>query len=180
MAHIEALPLAEIALEMGAGRKLKTDVLDMAAGVELLVKRGDKVEKGQPWLRLHHNNRVPEVSLYPIVLLKGDERGANRLFLLLMCFSPFSHLAGGPAAARPRADAVQRTCRHQEPGVGVDSCAVAHPLRQELNVPSPIVIVFARLLARGSLCAINLSTFERSAVSLPLFLNLLMYALDES
>jgi hypothetical protein len=28
--------LAEIALEMGAGRKLKTDVLDMAAGVELL------------------------------------------------------------------------------------------------------------------------------------------------
>ena len=68
VAHIEALPLAEIALEMGAGRKLKTDVLDMAAGVELLVKRGDKVEKGQPWLRLHHNNRVPEVSLCPRAL----------------------------------------------------------------------------------------------------------------
>lgn len=59
--HIQALPLAEVALEMGAGRKRKTDILDMAAGVELLVKRGEHIEQGQPWLRVHHDGRLQQV-----------------------------------------------------------------------------------------------------------------------
>ncbi len=38
---------------LGAGREVKGQAVDPAAGVELLVKVGDRVEKGQPLARLH-------------------------------------------------------------------------------------------------------------------------------
>jgi len=38
---------------LGAGREVKGQAVDPAAGVELLAKMGDKVEKGQPLARLH-------------------------------------------------------------------------------------------------------------------------------
>ena len=48
-----ALGVARAALVLGAGREKKTDTIDPAAGVELLAKPGDQVEKGQPVARLH-------------------------------------------------------------------------------------------------------------------------------
>jgi len=38
---------------LGAGREVKGQAVDPAAGVELLAKVGDEVEKGQPLARLH-------------------------------------------------------------------------------------------------------------------------------
>ena len=47
---------------LGAGREVKGQRVDPAAGVELLVKAGAKVEKGQPLARLHvgRPDRLPE------------------------------------------------------------------------------------------------------------------------
>ena len=50
---LHALPIARAALELGAGRKRKTDSIDYAAGVELLRKTGDPVQRGEPVARLH-------------------------------------------------------------------------------------------------------------------------------
>lgn len=62
ISEINALALAEVALELGAGRKRKDDVLDLSAGVELLVARGSRVEIGQTWAKLHHDGRLHDVS----------------------------------------------------------------------------------------------------------------------
>lgn len=53
---LEALEVGLAAMELGAGRATKDDVIDMAVGVELLAKRGDKVKKGAPLARLHHRD----------------------------------------------------------------------------------------------------------------------------
>jgi len=46
----EALGLAII--ELGGGRKMMTDTIDHAAGLEMLVRLGDKVTAGQPLIRV--------------------------------------------------------------------------------------------------------------------------------
>merc|ERR1712088_20413 len=45
---------------LGAGRSLPDDVLDLSAGVEMLVGPGDRVEKGQVWAQVHHNRPIPD------------------------------------------------------------------------------------------------------------------------
>ena len=49
---------------LGAGREVKGQAVDPAAGVELLAKMGDEVEKGQPLARLHvgRPDRVEEAK----------------------------------------------------------------------------------------------------------------------
>ena len=44
--HIEALEIGESAMRLGAGRETFDDVIDMAAGIVLNKKVGDKIEKG--------------------------------------------------------------------------------------------------------------------------------------
>ncbi len=43
-------------LEMGGGRKFKDDKIDHSAGIELLCKHSDKIEKNQPLMILHLNS----------------------------------------------------------------------------------------------------------------------------
>lgn len=52
---IDPMRVAQAALEVGAGRKTKEDVVDLATGVTLLVEIGDRVEEGEPLAVLHHN-----------------------------------------------------------------------------------------------------------------------------
>ena len=52
--RIRPRAVAMAALEVGAGRRRKEDRIDPGAGVELLVARGDPVEKGAPLAVLHH------------------------------------------------------------------------------------------------------------------------------
>lgn len=44
---------------LGAGRAHPDDVLDLAAGVEMLVCPGDRVEEGQVWAVIHHHCDIP-------------------------------------------------------------------------------------------------------------------------
>jgi pyrimidine-nucleoside phosphorylase len=52
--HAENIGL--IAMELGAGRATKDDIIDLAVGVVLNKKRGDKVTKGEPLAYVHANS----------------------------------------------------------------------------------------------------------------------------
>lgn len=50
---IDALALADLALQLGAGRRHAEDEVDPAVGIELHTRAGERVEKGQPIAVLH-------------------------------------------------------------------------------------------------------------------------------
>lgn len=49
---IDTEQLGRVIVELGGGRRKLGDVLDSSVGLEMLVRLGDKVEKGQPLLRV--------------------------------------------------------------------------------------------------------------------------------
>ncbi len=53
---IAADDMAWAAFELGAGREKKGDPIDLAVGVEVLVKVGDNVAAGQPVVKIHAND----------------------------------------------------------------------------------------------------------------------------
>ena len=53
--HIVALEIGESAMRLGAGRETFDDVIDMAAGIVLNKKVGDKVAKGDVLCVVHTN-----------------------------------------------------------------------------------------------------------------------------
>ena len=50
---VDAFALAQVALELGAGRAKASDEIDHAVGIELHVRSGEKIAKGQPLATLH-------------------------------------------------------------------------------------------------------------------------------
>ena len=62
VADVDALAIADAALCLGAGRAQLTDVIDPLAGVELLVRHGDHVEKGQPLAKLYAKDRPERMA----------------------------------------------------------------------------------------------------------------------
>ncbi len=50
---VDARALGELAVKIGAGRRRAEDPVDPAVGVQLLARRGDRVEAGQPLALLH-------------------------------------------------------------------------------------------------------------------------------
>ncbi len=58
VARFGALGIGRAALALGAGREKKGDAIDYGAGVEVLVKTGDEVERGQPVARLYGVRQV--------------------------------------------------------------------------------------------------------------------------
>ena len=58
VADVDALAAADAALRLGAGRARLTDAIDPLAGVELLVRHGDSVHKGDPLARLYAKDRA--------------------------------------------------------------------------------------------------------------------------
>ena len=69
-----ALGVGRAAVVLGAGREKKTDKIDPAAGVELLAKPGERVERGDPVARLHGDRRAEEAEGLILQALEiGDE-----------------------------------------------------------------------------------------------------------
>ena len=56
--QVNARVVGETAVDLGAGRARKEDAIDLAVGILVHIKVGDKVEKGQPWFTIHANNEV--------------------------------------------------------------------------------------------------------------------------
>lgn len=55
--NILAEQVGQAGMLLGAGRRFKDDVLDLKVGLDLLVKIGDKVTKGDVICRIYHNER---------------------------------------------------------------------------------------------------------------------------
>ena len=55
---LDAYGVGIIAWRLGAGRARKEDAVSAAAGVRVLVREGDQVEKGQPLLELHADDEA--------------------------------------------------------------------------------------------------------------------------
>ncbi|WP_027624656.1 pyrimidine-nucleoside phosphorylase [Clostridium lundense] len=53
---IHAEKVGIVAMELGAGRATKEDIIDLSVGIVLNKKRGDKVLKGEPIAYVHANN----------------------------------------------------------------------------------------------------------------------------
>ncbi len=51
---IQALPLAQVLHELGAGRNRAGEPLHHDVGLELLVSIGQRLSAGTPWIRVHH------------------------------------------------------------------------------------------------------------------------------
>ena len=62
VARFDALSIGHAALLLGAGREKKGDRVDAGAGIEVLVKAGDKVEEGQPVARLYGGKNMERAA----------------------------------------------------------------------------------------------------------------------
>ena len=58
VARVAALEVGRAALLLGAGKEKKGDEVDPGAGIELFVKIGGEVEKGQPVARLYGKRKA--------------------------------------------------------------------------------------------------------------------------
>ena len=57
---IDALALALVALDLGAGRKEVKDTIDHAVGILVEVDIGESMTKGQTWVTIHHRGVLPK------------------------------------------------------------------------------------------------------------------------
>jgi len=79
--HIEAVEVGAAAGMLGAGRETKDSQLDLAVGLVLRKKVGDRVEAGEPLVELHVNDdrRLAEVEARLLnAFTIGDEQPAKR------------------------------------------------------------------------------------------------------
>lgn len=58
VSRFSALGIGQAALALGAGRERKDDEVDPGAGIEVLIKAGDRIEKDQPIARLYGRRNV--------------------------------------------------------------------------------------------------------------------------
>ncbi|XP_043943805.1 thymidine phosphorylase [Protopterus annectens] len=73
--EIYAMPIAEVLRELGAGRTKTDDPINYSVGAELLITVGERVTKGTPWVRIHHDaQKLTEAqkSLLQTALSIGD------------------------------------------------------------------------------------------------------------
>jgi len=62
LARLDALTVARSSIILGAGRERKGDPIDLAVGVELQAKIGDRLNRGQPLAILHANDEARQVE----------------------------------------------------------------------------------------------------------------------
>ena len=62
ISEVNALEVGETSVELGAGRAQKSDTIDLAVGIKVLVKIGDKVSKGQPLFEVHAQDKGKQHS----------------------------------------------------------------------------------------------------------------------
>lgn len=72
LSEIDALEVGKIALTLGAGRMRSEDEVDHAAGIQFLVKRGDRVRRGDPIALLYARDR--RTAARSSALLRGAIR----------------------------------------------------------------------------------------------------------
>jgi pyrimidine-nucleoside phosphorylase len=86
--EVHARKVGETAVVLGAGRSKKGDVIDLAVGISVLVKVGDRIEEGQPVFVVHARDESSlagaKVSLVDAVKIRDEEQAPLPLFYGLM------------------------------------------------------------------------------------------------
>jgi pyrimidine-nucleoside phosphorylase len=75
LAGIDALEIARVALELGAGRTRKEDDVDPAVGIEILVPQAAPLSPGCPMFRVHHQGDLSSehiTRLWDAVTVQND------------------------------------------------------------------------------------------------------------
>jgi thymidine phosphorylase len=72
---IDAEALGYALIELGGGRKVKSDVIDHSVGIEMLVRLGNEVERGQPLVRVFAKPQAADVvrGKFERAVTIGDE-----------------------------------------------------------------------------------------------------------
>jgi thymidine phosphorylase len=83
VAQFDALCIGRAALFLGAGREKKGDRVDPGAGVEVLVKAGDKVEEGQPVARLYGGKNMERAAELVLRALQISDQQVERSPVIL-------------------------------------------------------------------------------------------------
>jgi pyrimidine-nucleoside phosphorylase len=82
--EVHARQVGETAVVLGAGRSKKGDAIDMAVGISVLVKVGDRVEEGLPVFVVHARNESSlaraKASLADAIKIKDEEHAPLPLF----------------------------------------------------------------------------------------------------
>lgn len=75
---INAMEVALVSLDLGAGRQRSGDKVNHAVGVEILCHVGEPVASGQAWLRVHHDTPLTDdhKSRLQAALTTGSEAPA--------------------------------------------------------------------------------------------------------
>ena len=83
LAAIDTEALGYAVIELGGGRKTKTDPIDPSVGFEMLARIGDQVEQGQPIVKLFAGSKGKDVASQLIrdALKIGDEASPPPLIL---------------------------------------------------------------------------------------------------
>ncbi len=75
-------------IDLGGGRKMKTDVIDHAVGFYFHKKIGDQVKKGEPLLTIHHHphqkklaEEISKTFIKEVITLSGTKVRAAKLIL---------------------------------------------------------------------------------------------------
>lgn len=85
---IDGLALAEVLHKLGAGRTKSGEEIDHSVGAEILVKMGQQVQKGESWIRIHHNS--PDLSTHQdSVLQKALVIGSLSKYKAVSCVAEF-------------------------------------------------------------------------------------------
>ena len=58
IADVDAAKVGRAALLLGAGRRAVTDEIDHAAGFSQMLQKGEKVQAGEPLLKLHASRKT--------------------------------------------------------------------------------------------------------------------------
>ncbi len=84
VSDIDTEQLGLAIIELGGGRKVLSDKLDFSTGLEMLVRLGDRVERGQPLVRLFANEAQREIATQMIqAAFRIDEQSPDvRLAIL--------------------------------------------------------------------------------------------------
>ncbi|KAM6303020.1 thymidine phosphorylase [Podargus strigoides] len=103
--RVEALPLARVLHELGAGRARAGDPINPRVGAELLVAVGQRLREGEPWLRVHHEGTLGEggrQALQAALHLTAGPPGAPPPRLAETILPPAPPGPPVPAGAAPR------------------------------------------------------------------------------
>lgn len=60
---LDALEIAKVCRELGAGRSRADQELDLSVGVTILKHQGAAIKQGESWIRVHHSKSDLDPSL---------------------------------------------------------------------------------------------------------------------